>query len=61
MIGVVRVKFGSGKCEASFPEGGGGDKGACRREPLSGLDEDVGSVGGLESEGQAGHGVDLKL
>lgn len=41
-------------------EGGEGDEGAGGREPLAGLEEDVGSVDGLEREGEAGHGSDLR-
>lgn len=53
--------FGAGEGEAGMTEAGEGDEGACGWEPLAGLEQDVGSVGGLESDGQAGHGEEVEV
>lgn len=58
--GVVAVVFEGGEGVAGMAEAREGDEGACGWEPLAGLEQDVGSVGGLEGEGQAGHGEELE-
>lgn len=47
---VLGGGVGGGKGEPGGAEGGEGDKGTCRREPFAGLEEDVGSIDGLERE-----------
>ena len=59
--GVVAVVFGGGEGVASLAEAGEGDEGACGWEPLAGLEQDIGSIGWLEGEGQAGHGEEVEL
>lgn len=47
MLGVGVEAFGGGEDFAGLAEGGEGGKRSGRREPLSGLEEDIGSVYGL--------------
>lgn len=48
MLGVGVEALGGGEDIAGLAEGGEGGKGSSWREPFSGLEEDVGSVYGLE-------------
>lgn len=45
------VVFGGGEGEAGLAKGREGDEGSGGREPLAGLKENVGAIGGLEREG----------
>lgn len=56
MVVMVVVVFGGGEGLAGLAEGGESYEGACRWEPLAGLEEDIGSVSGLERKSQARHG-----
>ena len=48
VVVVVVVVFGGGEGLAGLAEGGESYEGACGWEPLAGLEEDIGSVSGLE-------------
>lgn len=52
LMGLVGVEaFRGGEDFAGLTEGGEGGEGSGWREPFSGLEEDVGSIDGLEREG----------
>lgn len=58
-VGVGVGVLGGGEGEAGLAEGGEGDEGSGWGEPLAGLEEDVGPIGGLKRERQARHGFAL--
>lgn len=51
LVVVGLVVFSGGEGEAGLAEGGERDEGSGGREPLAGLEENVGAIGGLEREG----------